>query len=302
MRKRFYILFVARDAEGQLRKIPIPIHYLYVFMVGALIGMFTITGMAGSYTRMLMKVTRFNQLRTEKEALKSRYTELEQVSKEKDIQVASLGSVANEVSVLYGLKPDSKIIIEATNANDSQKFTDSLNRLYALRDTAMTGVATAGISNGFTRQATLTDWVRAADAPQFWPVTGPITGPFGERSDPFNGEGAFHAGIDISSTYGQQVLAPADGDVTFADFFNGYGRMIAIDHGHGVTTRYGHLSGFTVVEGQHVQRGQVIGYVGMSGRSTGPHLHYEVRINDTPVNPSKYLRKLAPRQDVFGGT
>jgi murein DD-endopeptidase MepM/ murein hydrolase activator NlpD len=302
LRKRFYILFVARDAEGQLRKIPIPIHYLYVFMVGALIGMFTITGMAGSYTRMLMKVTSFNQLRTEKEALKSRYTQLEQVSKEKDIQVASLGSVANEVSVLYGLKPDAKIITDPKDANNPEKFTESLNRLHALRETAMTGVATAGISNGFTRQASLTDWVRAADAPQFWPVTGPITGPFGERSDPFNGEGAFHAGVDISSSFGQAVLAPADGEVTFADMFNGYGRMITIDHGHGVTTRYGHLSGFTVMEGQHVQRGQVIGYVGMSGRSTGPHLHYEVRINETPVNPTKYLRKLAPRQDVFGGT
>ncbi|HEY3929598.1 MAG TPA: M23 family metallopeptidase [Candidatus Koribacter sp.] len=301
MRKRFYILFVARDAEGQLRKIPIPIHYLYVFMVGALIGMFTITGMAGSYTRMLLKVTRFNQLRSEKEALKSRYNQLEQVSKEKDIQVASLGSVANEVSVLYGLKPDAKIMTSPKDADNPEMFAASLNKLYALRDTAMTGVATAGISNGFNRQASLTDWVRAADAPQFWPVMGPITGPFGERTDPFNGEGAFHAGVDISSTYGQPVLAPADGDVTYADFYNGYGRLIEIDHGHGVTTRYGHLSGFTVIEGQHVQRGQVIGYVGMTGRSTGPHLHYEVRINDTPVNPTKYLRKLAPREDVFGG-
>jgi len=227
---------------------------------------------------------------------------LEQVSKEKDIQVASLGSVANEVSMLYGLKPDAKIMVDEKDANNPAKFTESLNRLSALRETAMTGVATAGISNDFTHQASLSDWVRAADAPQFWPVTGPITGPFGERSDPFNGEGAFHAGVDISSTFGQQVLAPADGEVTFADTFNGYGRMITIDHGHGLTTRYGHLSGFTVIGGQHVQRGQVIGYVGMSGRSTGPHLHYEVRINDTPVNPTKYLRKLAPRQDVFGGT
>ena len=293
---------MARDAEGQLRKIPIPIHYLYVFMVGALIGMFTITGMAGSYTRMLLKVTRFNQLRSEKEALKTRYNELEQVNKEKEIQVASLGSVANEVSVLYGLKPDAKLIASTQDTENPAKFTDSLNRLYALRDSAMTGVATAGIGNNYSHPVSLTDWVRAADAPQYWPITGPITGPFGERTDPFNGEGAFHPGIDISSTFGQPVTAPADGDVTFADFFSGYGRMVSIDHGHGVTTRYGHLSGFTVIEGQHVQRGQVIGYVGMSGRTTGPHLHYEVRINDTPVNPKKYLRKLSPRDDVFGGS
>ena len=110
MRKRFYILFVARDAEGQLRKIPIPIHYLYVFLAGALIGMFTITGMAGSYTRMLWKVASFNQLRSEKKALQTRYTQLEQVNHEKDIQVASLGSLANEVSVIYGLKPNPKLL------------------------------------------------------------------------------------------------------------------------------------------------------------------------------------------------
>ena len=80
MRKRFYILFVARDAEGQLRKIPIPLHYLYVFLAGALIGMFTITGMAGSYTRMLWKVASFNQLRQEKKALQTRYAQLERAT------------------------------------------------------------------------------------------------------------------------------------------------------------------------------------------------------------------------------
>ena len=110
MRKRFYILFVARDPEGELRKIPIPLHHVYVFMAGALLGMLTITGMAGSYVRMLTKVTRFNQLRSEKEALKSRYTELEEASKEKDIQVASLGSIASEVSAIYGLKAEPLLV------------------------------------------------------------------------------------------------------------------------------------------------------------------------------------------------
>ena len=119
---------------------------------------------------------------------------------------------------------------------------------------------------------------------------GPITGAFGERIDPFNGEGAFHSGVDISCHYGQAVLAPADGIVTYADFYNGYGRMLQIDHGNGISTRYGHLSGFAVADGQTVHEGQVIGYVGLTGRSTGPHLHYEVRIHDTPVNPHKFLR------------
>ena len=121
MRKRFYILFVARDAEGQLRKIPIPIHYLYVFLAGALIGMFTITGMAGSYTRMLWKVASFDQLRSEKKALQTRYVQLEQVNHEKDIQVASLGSLANEVSVIYGLKPNAKLLKAERRSGEARR-------------------------------------------------------------------------------------------------------------------------------------------------------------------------------------
>ena len=290
MRKRFYILFVARDAEGQLRKIPIPLHYLYVFLAGALIGMFTITGMAGSYARMLFKVASFNQLRIEKKALQSRYSQLEQVSHEKDIQVASLGSIANEVSVIYGLKPNAKLLAQNDQPLKPEQVTDAINGLYALRSSAMTGAATAGLGMGITRQASLSDWVAATTAPTLWPVQGPITGPFGARTDPFNGEGAFHAGVDISCHYGQPIMAPADGVVTYAGFYSGYGRMIIVDHGNGITTRYGHLSGFAVTEGQSLNKGEVIGYVGMSGRSTGAHLHYEVRIHDTPVNPHKYLR------------
>jgi len=290
LRKRYYILFVTRDADGQLRKVPIPVHYLYVFALGAAIGLLSLTGIASSYSRMLLKVSRFNQLRTEREELKSRYSQLEQASQEKDIQVASLGSLASEVSALYGLKSDS--ILVSSDAKDFREaqITSSMDQLYALKTSALTGAATIGISLGLNRNATTADWLRANAAPSLWPVEGRVTGSFGERIDPFNGEGAFHRGVDIASTVGQTVIAPADGVVTFADFLGGYGRAIIIDHGHGLSTRYGHLANFAVIAGQQVHRGETIGYVGLSGRSTGPHLHYEVRINDTPVNPRKYLR------------
>ena len=300
MRKRTYILFVSRDAEGELRKVPIPLHYLYVFIAGALIGMLSITGMAGSYTRMLLKVTRFNQLRTEKEALKTRYNQLEQAAKEKDIQVASLGSLASEVSALYGLKSEPLLKQDVEGTQDTN-VEISLDQFNALRRSAMSGAATIGIGMGLTsRPASLTDWVRMAEAPNLWPVEGRITGSFGERQDPFNGEGAFHRGIDISIGFGTRVLAPADGVVTFVGQESGYGRLIQIEHAQGISTRYGHLSAFAVSEGQHVTRGQVIGYVGMSGRSTGPHLHYEVWVHDSPVNPYKYLR-ISPTAS-FGGS
>lgn len=289
MRKRYYVLLVARDGEGQLRKIPIPLHYIYVFLAGALIGMFSITGIAGSYARMVLKVTRFNQLRSEKEALKTRYTKLEQVAQEKEIQVASLGSLAGEVSTLYGLKTNNILKSDSSDFSSDQ-FTSSLDQLYALRNSALSGAATVGIELGGGRSATMADWVRMAAAPTLWPVEGRVTGSFGERIDPFNGEGAFHMGVDISTSYGHAVIAPADGYVTYVGPMSGYGRLVVIEHGQGISTRYGHLASFAVAVGQSVRRGDVIGYVGQSGRTTGPHLHYEVRIHDVPVNPHKYMR------------
>jgi len=301
VRKRFYILFVARDADGELRKIHIPLHYLYVFLAGAVIGMFSITGIVGSYTRMLMKVSRFNQLRSEQAELKDRYTKLEQAAREQEIQVASLGSLAGEVSALYGLK-SSPAVVETTYDLSPIQVQASLDQLDMLRRTALSGGATLGILGGSRTLSSPADWMALAKLPSIWPTEGRITSAFGERVDPFNGEGAFHRGIDISTSYGHQIVAPADGVVTFADFSSGYGRMVMLDHGHGIQTRYGHMSAFAVADGQHVRRGQLIGYVGLSGRTTAPHLHYEVWLRGVPVNPHKYLRTtLARVQNISTG-
>lgn len=299
MQKRFYILFVARGDDGQLRKISIPVHYLYVFVIGAAIGFLSLTGIASSYTRMLLKVSQFNQLRTEKDQLKSNYSRLEQVAKERDLQVASLGSIASEVSALYGLKQQPTLVAASAEKIQDVDVSSSLDQLHALRTSALSGATMVGLTMGLTRNVTTADWNKANSAPNLWPVEGQVTGSFGERIDPFNGEGAFHSGVDIGSSYGHPIVAPADGVVTMTDTMGGYGKTIMISHGNGISTRYGHLSGFAVAAGQHVQRGEVIGYVGESGRSTGPHLHYEVRINDTPVNPYKYLRMTVAHSGGF---
>ena len=288
MRKRFYIMFVARDSDGELLKIPIPLHYLYVFVAGAVIGMVTITGMAGSYTRMLAKTLRFNQLRNEDESLKKSYNKLERVAEAKERQVASLSSLASEVSGLYGLK--SAPVLEIRADDVAQERTEkSLDQFYALRSSAMSGVTALAVSFG-VHGGTVNDWMRMAAAPSLWPVEGRIMSSFGERNDPFNGEGAFHRGMDISGDYGQSIVSPADGVVESAEVRNGYGKTVTVSHGHGIKTLFGHMSGFAVTVGQRVRRGDTIGYVGLSGRSTGPHVHYEVHINDAPVNPHKYLR------------
>ena len=129
-----------------------------------------------------------------------------------------------------------------------------------------------------------------ARVPSIWPVTGETTDGFGGRYDPFGGGGAeFHPGQDISAAPGTPVVAAGQGTVTFAGWKNGYGQVVEIDHGQGLTTRYGHLSKIETVVGREIARGELLGRVGSTGRSTGPHLHYEVRINDNPVSPRAYL-------------
>jgi murein DD-endopeptidase MepM/ murein hydrolase activator NlpD len=299
LQKRFYILFVARGDDGQLRKISIPVQYLYVFVVGAAIGFLSLTGIASSYTRMLLKVSAYNQLKTEKDQLANSNSRLAQVANERDVQVASLASIAGEVSALYGLKQQPTLVTATSEQIHAADVSSSLDQLHALRTSALSGATMVGLTMGLTRNATTADWFKANSAPNLWPVEGQVTASFGERIDPFNGEGAFHSGVDIGSSYGASIVAPADGTVTFSDLLGGYGRAIMIDHGNGISTRFGHLSGFAVTAGQSVHRGDVIGYVGSSGRSTGPHLHYEVRINDTPVNPYKYLRMTVAHNGGF---
>ena len=126
--------------------------------------------------------------------------------------------------------------------------------------------------------------------PTVWPVAGKLESGFGGRSNPFGGRSfEFHSGQDIDAAPGEPVVAGASGKVAFVGWQNGYGQLIVIDHGGGLTTRYGHLSHIDVAQGQAVARSEFIGRVGSTGRSTGPHLHYEVRINDEPVNPLQYL-------------
>ncbi|HXW06863.1 MAG TPA: M23 family metallopeptidase [Vicinamibacterales bacterium] len=132
----------------------------------------------------------------------------------------------------------------------------------------------------------------AGATPSVWPVTGWLSSAYGNRRDPFTGDANFHPGLDISASHGEPVLATADGVVTSAGSAGNYGNLVVIDHGFGIVTKYGHLSRFAVMTGQEVRRGAVIGHVGSTGRSTSPHLHYEIWMNERLINP---LRLLGPR-------
>jgi murein DD-endopeptidase MepM/ murein hydrolase activator NlpD len=136
----------------------------------------------------------------------------------------------------------------------------------------------------------------AAATPSIWPANGWLTGTFGGRSDPFTGEPGFHQGLDISTERGHPVYATADGKVESAAYSGDYGNLIVLQHDFGLTTRYGHMSKFNAAVGATVKRGDVIGYVGSTGRSTGAHLHYEILVNGKLINPLQLLTKPAQRR------
>jgi murein DD-endopeptidase MepM/ murein hydrolase activator NlpD len=132
--------------------------------------------------------------------------------------------------------------------------------------------------------------INRARIPSIWPIdTGEITDTYGGRRDPFGGGSEFHSGQDIRAPRGTPIYASANGVLTLAGWKNGYGNTVVVDHGNGLTTLYGHLSKVEATLGQEVKRGDLLGLVGSTGRSTGPHLHYEVRINEVAVNPTHYL-------------
>lgn len=152
-------------------------------------------------------------------------------------------------------------------------------------------------SNAKARESSLTNLkqaliernARLAATPSIWPADGDVTSRFGWRSSPFGGGSDWHPGIDIANDYGTPIMAAADGQVIYSGWYGGYGRMVQIDHNNGIVTFYAHNSENAVENGQWVKKGEVIAYMGSTGISTGPHVHYEVRVNGTAVNPANFL-------------
>src|SRR5579871_3270529 len=291
MKPEAYTILVASSRKGNLRKITLPGYVLHFVALLAVVGGVTVLAAAGSYTRMLWKVGNYNTLRRQQDTLKHNYEKLESSVQDTNERMNSLQSLATEVAMTYGFMRfrQSPFGLNEVQPATNTGFEQSIEQFNFLeKNVAQAALPTGGLqlmaSNGLGDLST---------TPSLWPVIGHLTGGFGERMDPFSGEGAFHTGVDISSQYGDAVRASADGVVEEADERSGYGRLVVVDHGFGVRTYYGHLSSFNVIAGQQLRRGDTIGNVGVSGRSTGPHVHYEVRINGAPVNPMKYLRQAA---------
>ncbi len=279
MDQKYFIVVLAHSIHGRLRRIHVPYKLMYGILALAAVGCFSLFGFVSSYARMAWKVANYNALKQEADALRTRYQNLQKVVTQTDQQLATLKLFANEVSVAYGIKQKLEGPTEiASEGRLVPTFSETLEDYNALRTPRV-----ARFDRAYLRR-----WNTDVQ-PNLWPVEGRLMGAYGHRADPFSGEGAYHKGVDISAATGTAVHATADGTVVYASVFAGYGRLVIVDHGNGMETYYAHLSKFDVVEGQDVRRSEIVGRVGMTGKATAPHLHYEVRVGHAPVNPYRFL-------------
>jgi murein DD-endopeptidase MepM/ murein hydrolase activator NlpD len=242
--------------------------------------------MVSSYLRMVGKVAQYNSLKSEVDALRDRYRALQRENDQKGKQLASLQLMASEVSLSLGLKRN----LDGLNVADDPlvpSYKESIDQYNFLKSASF-----SRLHHTYPRT-----WQQNV-VPSIWPVNGQLLSRYGDREDPFSGEGAFHKGVDISAPMGTPVHAAADGVVYNAEYSAGYGRVVIIDHGHGMQTWYAHLSSFEVIPGEEIRRGEILGSSGASGRVTSPHLHFEVRVGGNPVNPYKYLANASMLQQV----
>ncbi|MDR1990618.1 MAG: M23 family metallopeptidase [Acidobacteriaceae bacterium] len=244
------------------------------------------------------------QLQTENSALQVENSNFRETTGELTTQIQSLEDVIDDLGARANLDPAQQramaklpAVVKARAAGGSATQNAAVSSLLSApfvssEDTF--GVLRTLLQNLESRLRNVRKDVEhqealAAATPSIWPTHGWLTGTFGGRSDPFTGEPGFHQGLDIATPKGQPVYATADGRVESAATSGDYGNLIVLDHEFGLTTRYGHLSAFNVKTGDTVHRGDVIGYVGSTGRSTGAHLHYEILANGQLINPLQLL-------------
>ncbi len=223
---------------------------------------------------------------TEINLLKDRLLELSEFEKQIRL-IANINGdeIQTDLLGVGGSAPEDLNVDLELQERHNQLIKDMHNQIKKLEDTSATQKSVfSKLLKDLKEQKNI-----MAHTPAIRPTEGWISSGFGYRKSPFTGKREFHKGVDIANRKGTPILAPAEGTVSFVGKKGSFGNLIVIDHGYGIITRYAHIEKITCKRGDIVQRGDVIAQMGNSGRSTGPHLHYEVRLNGVPVNPSKYI-------------
>jgi murein DD-endopeptidase MepM/ murein hydrolase activator NlpD len=290
MTNEFYTLIVVPHAKARFRKFQVSVRLTRWLLSGVSLAFLVVGGLALHYARIAGEVRQLRDLRTQNEALLTKNREYAAGTQALQGRVQMLQGIVNKLGVMAGLEqtlPDPQIggvggVTGPEAKAPSQDVAASLESVD--RSVADLTEKSRELERFYKDQSVL-----LASTPSIWPVRGYLSATFGNRIDPFTGSPDFHPGIDISAPTGTRIIAPADGVVLSAGEKGGYGNAIVLDHQYGVVTRYGHLSGFAVKPGQRIKRGDVVGYVGQTGRSTAPHCHYEVWVRDQAQNPIHFI-------------
>ncbi|HSB61546.1 MAG TPA: M23 family metallopeptidase [Vicinamibacteria bacterium] len=290
MANDFYTLIVVPHAKARFRKFQVSVR-LTKWVLAAAAGLaLLLAGILSHYTWISVEVAELRRLRVENLTLATKAQAYEQNAGKLQAKVLVLQNMVMKLGVMAGLEkslPDPQVG-GVGGLSSLETVAPSLDVAQSMRSLQNTvddlNEKSSKLESFFTVQKVL-----LASTPSIWPARGYLSAGFGNRLDPFTGLKDFHSGIDISTPIGTKVQAPADGVVIFCGVKGGYGNAMVIDHGYGVITRYAHMAGFSVRPGHRVRRGDPIGFVGNSGRSTAPHLHYEVWVNDQAHNPIQYI-------------
>jgi murein DD-endopeptidase MepM/ murein hydrolase activator NlpD len=290
MANEFYTLIVVPHAKARFRKFQVSVRLTkWVLAAFGVMGLI-LAGILAHYTWIAVEVAEVRRLRVENLALAAKARAYEENAGQLQAKVLQLQTVVTRLGLMAGVEqsvPDAAIggVGGVSRSDTLPPSVDIASTLESLDET-VTDLSSKSdrLEAYFKDQKEL-----LASTPSIWPLRGYLSAGFGNRIDPFTGVRDFHPGIDISVPRGTKVQAPADGVVVFCGPRSGYGNAMMIDHGFGVVTRYGHLDRFNVRPGQRVKRGDVIAFSGNTGRSTAPHLHYEVWVNDQSRNPIEFI-------------
>jgi murein DD-endopeptidase MepM/ murein hydrolase activator NlpD len=274
--KHFYTFVFAPSASSPFRKIVLKYNVIYAILALAFMGL---VGVGAVLTRQAVLKSRFDRVQMENRKLRDENLEAKNNLDRLQGRLSMIEMTSRKLAEATGVTPSGEVSANVGSGGPSGTDMEHLEKATATLERQL----------GQIKEIIDRNQLKLSATPAGWPVRGYVTGGFGMRTDPFGDEPEVHSGLDIATTFGASVETTADGIVIFAGTFEGYGNVVAIDHGYGITTRYGHLSRIDVTVGQRLQRGMQIGAVGSTGRSTGPHCHYEVRLNERPVNPYKYL-------------
>ena len=294
MAKKFFSVIIVPHSKTNTRTFAFSKKALKFLISGAGLAVLVLGVFLADYFSMTFIRAKYRTLFRENAEQKEQIAETENTVKRLEATVANYEDYARKLNILMGFKSADVIPGEpGIGGGDPGDGGGPQSVPASLSPSAMQNLAVKAESVEKNLDSLVgmleSQAARLASTPTIWPTQGWVSSPFGYRIDPFTGRRTFHRGIDIATNFGNPVAAAADGSVTAAAFDKFFGRMVIVSHGGGVITQYCHLEKYIVKPGQKVRRGDILGYVGKTGKALGPHLHYEVRINDTAVNPYNYI-------------